>query len=396
MNFLATKEAMGGFKVFDLITFACFFYFIRYFFVDNFINKQYFHLFLFVSLIVVAVIGSLLSEHPTDSLKDVSKMLPAFIFARFLLLECLQDGLFHYKIIKTLKLTFTVALVFLAVQMLAGLSFTFYPTLNINTFDPLRQAIRYPGYFNDSQAQGQFLAVGSFLFLYNPATLTEKNKRINYFLFFLCIVAVYLTGSRSAFLGLLIGLSVVVILTGKKYALFIIIASLFVTLAYKFLPAKSGVMSRTENIDEDLKFRQSIWKDALTIAEKYPFFGIGSGNYKSYTKQHNPNQYFEIDHEILYFDQPENGPLKIIVELGFTGFLLFALIILSTITSAVILFLKGQSDYKIILLVAALLSWVVAFNSVYSLFDKRLLILITTITVLMITAPKINPNRVEN
>ena len=75
MNFLATKDAMGGFKVYDVVTFISLLYLIRYFLTDNFLNKQYLQLMLFVLLLIVAVVGSLLSEHPSKSFIDVSKTL---------------------------------------------------------------------------------------------------------------------------------------------------------------------------------------------------------------------------------------------------------------------------------------------------------------------------------
>lgn len=388
MNFLATKEAMGGFKVYDVITFISLLYLARYFFADNFIDKKYLHLILFIFLMMVAVAGSLLSEQSSKSLLEVVKILPPFIFGRFLLLECIQDPAFHYKIIKALRLSLTVALVFLGLQFIIGLGFTFYPTLNDNTFDPLRGAIRYPGYFNDSQAQGQFFAIGSFLFLYNPADMPKKAKLTNYILFVLAMVAILLSGSRSAFLGFLVGLFVIFVLTAKRYTIYVILAGFFAFIAYTYLPSKSGVLSRTENIDEDLKFRQSVWKDAFDISKKYPLFGIGSGNYQSYIKRHLPNQYFEIDHEIVYFDQPENGYLKVIVELGYIGFAIFILILLSPPLRAIKSYLTGESDYKAILLAASLLGWMVAFNSVYSLFDIRLMIMVATVLVLILSFPK--------
>ena len=389
MNFLATKSNMGGFKVFDIVTFGSGFYLIRYFLIDNIIDKKYLHLLMFIILMGIAITGSIISEHPGVSLVDTLKILPVFIYARFLVLECIQDEKFHYKIIKTLKTILGIAAVFLLIQLVVGIKFTFYSSLNINTFDPLRGAIRYPGYFNDSQVQGQFFAAGMLLFLYNPSGVTKRERWMNYFFFCIAFIAVYVSGSRSAFLGMAIGLFIALILIGRKYIIYLVILGAIAFPVITDYPNKSGVMSRSKDSSEDLKFRQSIWSEAYKIALKHPMLGIGSGNYLEYTMKHNPGQYFELENnEIMYFDQPENGYLKILVEFGFIGFIAFLIIIISPIFSSLALFFQNEVSPQIIIIIASLFTWIVAFNTVYSLLDTRMLIMIATLIVLLLTFPK--------
>lgn len=397
MNFYATKVSMGGFKVFDVVTFCALLYLLKYFLVENYINKKYFHLILFISLCIVAVIGSIISEHPNKSLIDVVKIIPIFIFCRFLMLECLQDSSFHYKIINVLKVAFSVATVFLIIQFVFGLKFTFYPTLNINTLDPFTGKIRYPGYFHDSQVQGQFFAVGSFLFLYVKQEAKRSIKLLNYFMFFMAVVAIYMCGSRSAFLGFGIGLFLSIIIIGKKYLGQLLIAALLLSIAVFYFQDKITVLNRSKDIGDDLKFRQTIWKEAYKIGTEHPFFGIGSGNYEEYTKKHNPNQYFELENnEIAYFDQPENGYLKILVEFGFIGLALFLLMSFTPLIHAFFNYITGKSSSGIILFISSAISFLVAFNSVYSLFDTRMLIVFGAIIVLLITYPKNQISGEEN
>src|SRR5690606_8230056 len=90
----------------------------------------------------------------------------------------------------------------------------------------------------------------------------------------------------------------------------------------------SPVFSRSGTFSEDLQFRQSIWSDAYNITKDNPYFGIGWGNYQNYIMRHKQDQYLILNDEILYFDQPENGYLKVLVELGFFGFAIFLLFII--------------------------------------------------------------------
>ncbi|RZL45900.1 MAG: O-antigen ligase domain-containing protein [Pedobacter sp.] len=396
MNFYATKVSMGGFKVFDVVTFCALLYLLKYFLIDNYLNKKYFHFILFFAFIIVALIGAFVSEQPNSALVDVLKILPIFIYCRFLVLECIQDSSFHSKVVKTLKIVFGIALLFLSLQLIFGLKFSLYSTLNINTFDPIRGVIRYPGYFHDSQVQGQFFALGCILLLYNGKNLHDRNK-IYYVLSLMCLFAVYISGSRSALLGLLVAGFIALLLIGRKYLLFILGAGILVVGVMVYQTNQSFSFGRTSTSTEDLKFRQTIWVDAYNIALKHPMFGIGSGNYLGYTMKHNPNQYFELENnEIAYFDQPENGYLKILVEFGFVGFTIFGLMIVAPILKSLFSFFLRRSDKSIIFIFSALLSWIIAFNTVYSIMDIRMLIMVATLFVLLITYPKNQISGEEN
>lgn len=393
MNFLATKVSMGGFKVFEIITLFSVVYLLKYFLADNYLGKKYFQILLFFAFLVVSIIGAFISEHPNNSLIQVIKLVPIFIYARFLILECTCDPNFHYKIIKTLKLVYMIAIAFLCLQIALGLKVSFYSTLNINTYDPLRGVVRYPGYFNDSQAQGQFFAVGCLIFFYNPDS-TQKWKFIYCLLAFICLGAVYISGSRSALLGLILAALLAIILINKKYILYLLISgvALFAIFTYSF-PNKNIAFGRTTSSAEDLRFRQTIWLEAYKIAQKYPLFGIGAGNYLEYTKKYSPNQYFELpNNEISYFDQPENGYLKILVEFGFVGFSIFLLMILTPLINSFKIFFSTNGSKLIMLLTSCLLSWMIAFNTVYSIMDNRILIIVATLVVLLITFPKHKPS----
>ena len=211
---------------------------------------------------------------------------------------------------------------------------------------------------------------------------------MNLCIFAIAILALSLTGSRSAFGGFWMGLFVVFILAGKRYVHYIIAFLIVGLVAFNSFFANSPVFSRTGTVSEDLQFRQSIWIDAFQIAKENPYLGIGWGNYQNYIMRHKQDQYLVINDEILYFDQPENGYLKVLVELGFVGFAIFLVFVIKPLINGITLFLKNTADYKIVFLIASLVSWVVAFNTVYSLFDERILIMVVTILALLIAVPE--------
>ena len=383
-----TPEAWGGFKVFDVISFYSLIFLIKEFLTISLRSRNNYYFVLFVAFILIFLFGGLASAYPGKTYLNLIKILPIFIFARFFLIECYKDYSFHVKAIKAIKISFLLAVGFLIIQVVIGLKFTFYPSLHPNTIDPIFKIIRYPGVFYDSQAHGQFLAIGSFLFLYTKDEIFKKKPYINYIIFIIIVIGIILAGSRAAFGGFVVGLIIVLFLAAQKYRVYGIIFALLAAGMFMLIAPKSGVFDRAENLSEDYLFRQSIWKEAFEISKAHPYLGIGYGNYKSYIKKYAQNQYLEIeDGELVYFDQPENGYLKIMVELGFIGFAIFMLFLITPIVKGFLNYFKNIYDAKIACFIASLMSFIVAFNTVYSIYDNRLLLMMTSLIILLIAYP---------
>jgi O-antigen ligase len=143
-------------------------------------------------------------------------------------------------------------------------------------------------------------------------------------------------------------------------------------------------------MEETYDFRYAIWQDAIDIFMKNPFFGIGLGNYSNYVSVHNPDQVWVVDNEFVYFDHPESGYLKFLTELGLSGFVAIYGFILTPMIRGFFTYVKTR-DLSVILLTAAVVSWMVGFWSTYSFGDVRIKILIVTILCLIITSK----NRIE-
>jgi O-antigen ligase len=392
MDLKITSEAFGGFKVFDAICFYCFVFFFKDFITINLSRRNSFYFTLFVLLAVIILLGGLSSEFPARTWLSLLKVLPIFIFARFLLTECYKEAEFHSRAISALKISYITAIIFLVIQRIVGLKFTFYPGLSPNTFDKVFNLIRYPGVFFDAQAHGQFLAMGSFLFLYIDKDASRRTVIFNYAFFILAVVGINLAGSRAAFGGFAAGLVITILIAAKNYRIYAFASLVVAYFAFSLLSIHASLFDRTRNLSDDFIFRQNIWKEAFEISWKHPYLGIGANNYQNYVIRHNQDQYLEIeDGQLVYFDQPENGYLKIMVELGFTGFFLFSLLLIIPPLKGLWLYFMRVYDKHIVLLIASLVSFLIAFNTVYSIYDNRLLIMVASMVVLIIAYP-INEN----
>ncbi|WCT10723.1 O-antigen ligase family protein [Mucilaginibacter jinjuensis] len=388
MDMKITPEAFGGFKTFDAICFYSFIFLFKDFITINLKSRNNIYFFLFILLGIIILLGGLSSEFPGKTWLSLIKALPIFIFARFFMTECYKDTSFFLKAIKALKVGYVAAIIFLLIQRIVGLKFTFYPGLSPNTFDPIFNLTRYPGIFYDAQAHGQFLAMGSFLFLYIEKGASRRNVILNYTFFVLCIVGINMAGSRAAFGGLALGLMVVFFMAAKNYRIYGLVFMVLGYLAFSLISIHTGVFDRAKNLSDDLTFRQNIWKEAFDISKQHPYLGIGDNNYQSFVIRHNQDQYLEIeDGQLVYFDQPENGYLKIMVELGFIGFGLFVLLLLIPLIKGLLLFIENVYDKRVTFFMASLISFLVAFNTVYSIFDNRLLIMVASMVVLIVAYP---------
>jgi hypothetical protein len=389
MAFKVAKEDWGGFKIVDIISYYSFFFLFSRFITFRKNSPSKYFWFLFFSLIIIVSLGGLASEYPEKTILRILKILPVFIFSHFLITECYISKDFFWKAINGLKFGLYFSLFFLIIQIFIGIGFTWYPDLNPNIADTADNFTRYPGVFYDPQIHGQYLAMSSFILFVRPQRKYKFSQHILLLITFgLTIVALALTGSRSAFGGFILGLTLVIFYIGRQNIFHFILILLIGLPIFYILIENSPVFNRPSSFNEDLNFRQSIWNDAFEIVKEYPSLGIGWGNYQQHVMRHYQDQYLVLDDEILYFDQPENGYLKILVELGVIGFSIFLLLIFSPILLGLITLLKTKNNLNILFLIVPLISWLVAFNTVYSLFDERILFLVVTLLTFLIYTNK--------
>lgn len=380
IDLFITPVQFGGFSVFDGIAIISFILiFVRIRFVGQ--NRKY--LALFLLLMAALLVGAVQSEYFGETLVPFIKAILLFFYAKCVMEEINTDPDFGMKLIRTLKIIAIISVIFIAFQVLVGLRFTFYAALNTNTNTGAESSVRYPSFFHDAQKYAQFAAMTSFLFFIETSKkITSSLQKMG--LFLAVVVGLVLSGGRAAMLGLAVG-AVVLILAGKlKYKLMGSLGVAAVIMAGVLFKEKIPFLNRSESVDESYEIRNNYWQQALRIFDDNQVWGIGIGNYRNYVSQYAKDQYWLLENgDILFFDHPESGYLKFLVEFGIFGFSLSMLFFLLPITT----FLKEYLHHKCytpFFLIASIICWLVSFVTVYTLGDLRIAILLITIVCLLI------------
>lgn len=389
LDMKVTPSYLGGFKLYDFFAVICALVFWKEMIFTWGYSITSTLAVLVITLIVISGLSIVLSEFPHDLMIKLVKLSSIFVFTRLFIKCCTQNPNFRSDALKAVRSAVVFALCFLFFQVAFGLDFRLYSQLAENTVDPANEQFRYPGIFYDSQASGQFLALGSFLFL-DIRKADLRHAKVTYFVLFILIcVATLLAGSRSALGGLIIALTLYSIFKSTQTRVATaVVAIVVVCLSLTGFSSLPKILKRTENLDADYQFRKSLWTEAVSITEKHRLMGIGLGNYQDYIIKHLPHQYLELeDGSYLYFDQPENGYLKILVELGAVGLATCLLLIGLPMMNSVYRYAIGEIDSGVLVHIASIITWLIAFNTVYSIYDYRILIMIAIQCLFMITYP---------
>jgi O-antigen ligase len=365
---------------FDMICFT--FLFVFYKKREQSFREGFVYTVIFVVMLLLVAIGMFLADEGIgiESITDYLSIFPVFIFSKILIDECLEDMDFFYEIIRCLKITLIVSFVFLCLQFVLGVQFSLSAHQNPNII--ISDGIRYPSFLSDPQVYSQYLAAMSFICLIKDK---EGNnlKVINYVLAILCLLAIFTAGGRAGMLGWAVGMSLMVLFSNANYRITVLVTCGILYLVALNFGDSFAIFKRGGDMSETYDFRHGIWEDAYQIFLGQPFFGIGIGNYAKYVTVHNPDQFWLVENEFIYFDHPESGYLKFLTELGATGFVCIFLFVLLPMFNAFLVYLRTK-DSSIILLISAVLSWMTGFYSTYSFGDVRLKVLIITILCLLI------------
>jgi O-antigen ligase len=379
IDFKITPYQWGSLSLFDGFSYVLLFWRYKDFLSIYKPNRFYFGG--FCTLIFLLILGSLTSSFITNSLFTLLSVFPVFIYARLLMVECMYDKHFINKMVTGLKVACLISIAFLVAQMIVGLDLRLYSELNQNTLDS--NGIRYPSFFHDSQKYAQFLAMLSFFFLINKKNF-KRPQMNNILMFLLVVVAMFLTGGRSAFLGLSAGMLFLLLFAGVQYKKYIIVGCLAGGIVIAFFSQSLILFNRNDDLNNSLDFRAAIWQEAYNIFKSHPFLGIGIGNYKDYVSRYSQDQYLILENEIVFLDQPENGYLKILTEFGGPAFLVVFLLIIGSMVGGLRAYLKKQTDARVLLFIAPIFCWLVSFISLYSITDRRNLIVLVCLSTFLI------------
>jgi O-antigen ligase len=361
----------SNYSVFQFITYVYFIYSLRND-IPLFSNSKIYITFYFLACVFFSALNS---EFIGNSMIGIIKFLPIVIYLQILITECSKSPELIFRIVKGLRFTLVVSFAFLFLQLLLGVDFSLTLLDNPNiSFE----GVRYPGIFQDPQKHAQYLSAFSFIALIKEPGGKSLSK-INYALFGGTVISLFLTGGRAALLGLVLGIFFIVLFSNAKIKFVGAIGIFLVAAVVISLSQYLIVFSRGESLEESYLIRNAIWQEAYKIFFKHPYLGIGIDNYAKYVEVHSPDQFWLVDGEKVFFDHPESGYLKFLIELGIFGFLGIFVFIFAGIIKGLKVFLFKVKDFNIIFLISALLSWFLGFYSVYSFTDTRITILIATI-----------------
>jgi O-antigen ligase len=129
--------------------------------------------------------------------------------------------------------------------------------------------------------------------------------------------ATYLTGSRGGFLATLAVLGLFVAVRNKVSARKILIGSALCIIAFMLAPS---TLTSTRDQSRSAQHRVEMWSEGVEMTKQNPIFGIGRGNFKSYTGR-------LIAH---------NSAIEIGGETGIVGLLLWGTLIYVSMKSAIV------------------------------------------------------------
>jgi len=368
-------------NIFDFLTFIFFFFLYNRYTANKSGSSIYIILFVLFMLLLFA--GIYFSEQFTR--ETGTALLQLFSITTFIVI--LYQVLVFEKNAKAeiflgLRFMLLFSFLFLLLQYVIGPGFSFAKSENINVAGG--EAIRYPSFFQDPQKYAQFLSVLSFLVLVPTQHEEKNNTRLSIVLAILSVCALLLTGGRAGLGGWLVGMIFLAFLGNPIYRAQLILVLLALgSFAYAFQD-QLPIFKRAD-LESSYIFRQMIWNDALAIHQNHPWFGIGIGNYANYVSLHNPDQFWIHNNEITFYDHPESGYLKLLVEFGLPAFGLLLFMILYTLYQNIHVYAKTKL-IEFILYTAAILSWLIGFYTVYSLGDIRIKLLVALVFVLSVSS----------
>lgn len=129
--------------------------------------------------------------------------------------------------------------------------------------------------FGNPNVAGNWFAIMIIVGLYFCSIKSKKTKlfyRVATLLFF---IALYLTGSRGAFIGLLCGLFIFYLLKGSKKDMWLFITIFIITVVVTFMPSEISKNITAHGFDDSFISRVGIWKGCLKMIRIKPFTGWG-------------------------------------------------------------------------------------------------------------------------
>ncbi|MCB2353617.1 O-antigen ligase family protein [Clostridium estertheticum] len=157
-----------------------------------------------------------------------------------------------------------------------------YVYFNINIWSRFLQITSQPvvndriySTFGNPNVAGNWFAIMIIVGLYFCSIKSKRTKLFYRVATLLFVIALYLTGSRGAFIGLLCGLFIFYLLKGSKKDMWLFITIFIITVAVTFMPSEISKNVTAHGFDDSFISRLGIWKGCLKMIRIKPFTGWG-------------------------------------------------------------------------------------------------------------------------
>lgn len=365
--------------LFDFLVFSYYLFFYKSKLKEH-IKNEIFNYSLFVLFLTILLGFILVNEFTKESFEASIQLLSISLYVKLLFEELTYNKEFIYEFVDTYKIPVLFSFIFLGCQLVFGVGFSISKQLNSNILSEV--VVRYPSFFQDPQKYSQFLAATSFLMLIN----NQKQKKDNIvwiLMSLISVICILFAGGRAGLSGWMFGIMIILFWGIPKYRK-TIVATLVVLVAIAIAYSEKFSIFQRENLNDSYEFRMSIWEAAYNIFKDNPILGIGIGNYSNYVNVHNPDQFWIADNEIVIYDHPESGYLKLLTEFGIIGFIAILLFIVFPVIKGFFKYIKTK-EMMLLFFVCSIISWMVGFYSVYSLGDVRITVLIASILCMLVS-----------
>ncbi|MBU3192233.1 O-antigen ligase family protein, partial [Clostridium bowmanii] len=129
--------------------------------------------------------------------------------------------------------------------------------------------------FGNPNVAGNWFAIMILLGLYFCSTTYKTTKLFYQISTFFFVIALYLTGSRGAFMGLLFGLFIFYFVKGNKKNMWPFITIFIITAVVTFMPSQILENVIDHNFDGSFTSRLGIWNGCLKMIKLRPITGWG-------------------------------------------------------------------------------------------------------------------------
>lgn len=251
---------------------------------------------------------------------------------------------------------------------------------------------RIVSFLENSNNLGAYSVMALFILLL--LFLNEKNKKVKYILFvssLLLVANIILSQSRNALLALIIGCVLIAIIYDKRF----LIASVAIPIALIIIPQSRARLLDILSPDQNSS-RIKIWKATELMIKDNPYFGIGYENYSvKYPNYiyHNKDLMVHGSYKALH---PHNIFLKIQVELGIVGSIVFLLFLLLTIYTLYKYITNANNSFNKSVLIGITVSFISfqAMNLIDCYYSS--LKIITTMVIILGISTQINSIKIKS